>query len=226
MKKILVALLLVFPALAAASAPADNTFSALSVNRLGVYGGMGIHLVSASSIVKYVNTLAGPADRADDWGTAIEFFGGIELPVSPSWGVKLEHSYLFKSYSVAVGGYSDQLQYNVQAPMLMAQYVVPGKGYFLKFSGGGGYHWGTVTPPKSIYVVSTIFRAQGVGLRVEAEGQTAFDAHLYGYISGTLGAEFMGKAKADDGRILTNGSVTASINYVSVGLRFGLMYYF
>ena len=196
-----------------------------SENRIGVYGGMGIHVLSAQSIVDYLNALPTSSTRIDNWGTAVEFFGGVEIPVSPLWAVKVEHSFLFKSYTIDAGTYNEDLHYDVQAPMVMVQYVIPGKGYFVKFSGGGGYHWGTVTPPK-LYGVTTNYRATGPGMRAEAEGQTAFDAHLFGYISASLGAELLGKVKSADGQELWNGGGTVSLNYFNVGVRFGLMYYF
>ena len=107
--------------------------------------------------------------------------------------------------------------------MLMAQYVIPGKGYFLKLSGGGGYHWGEVTLPTQITTTETTYRASGIGMRIEAEGQTAFDAHLFGYISGSLGFEALGKVTSAEGLEPIRGTI--SLKYVSAGVRFGLMYY-
>ncbi len=224
MKTIVAILIIVCSAGAFGKQPSKNgVVTVESVNSIGGYGGMGIHIMSAPSIVKYIN--AEGVGRVDDWGTAVEFFGGIEIPVNGSWAVKLEHTFLFKSYTLGDGTYSKALHYDVQAPNIMAQYVIPGKGYFVKCSAGGGYHWGTLTPPK-LYGVETLFRASGVGMRAEAEGQTAFDAHLFGYISCSLGFEALGKVTSAEGRELMNGSGTVSLNYVTAGVRFGLMYYF
>jgi hypothetical protein len=226
MKIIIAAVFLVCPLFAAGEkSPRNATIPSESENGIGVYGGMGIHLVSAPSIVRYVNASAQSSGTTDDWGTAIEFFGGMEVPILRSWAVKLEYSFMFKSYTLAAGSYSQDLRYDVQAPMIMAQYVLPGKGYFLKFSGGGGYHWGTVIPPKT-YGVETRYTAKGPGVRMEAEGQTAFDTHLFGYMSGTVGYEFLGKVTSERGQELANGGGAVSINYLAAGVRFGLMYYF
>lgn len=197
-----------------------------SVNSMSVYGGMGIHLVSAPSIVRYINASPFSAERADAWATAIEFFGGVEAPVSRSWAVKGEYSYFFKSYTVSAGTSGDGLHYAVNAPMALVQYVMPGKGYFIKLNAGGGYHWGTVTPPNNIYAAEPAYKASGPGFRLEAEGQTAFDAHLFGYFSATADAEFLGTVHSDGGRELTNGGGPVSLNYFAAGVRFGLMYYF
>jgi len=196
-----------------------------SVNSSGLFVGMGVHLISAPSVVRYVNAAMRTEDGADDWGTAVEFFGGLEVPVDASWALKAEYSYLFKSYTIDIAAYSGGLQYSIQAPSIMLQYVYPGKGFFLKGGVGGGVHWGTVTPPKE-YGVTTSYTASGPGFRIEAEGQTAFDTHLFAYMSGTIGAEFLGTVVSDAGRELNNGSGTVSLNTVTAGVRFGLMYYF
>lgn len=195
-----------------------------SKNRIGAYTGMGIHIISASSIVKFINAEGPASGQVTEWGTAIEFFGGIEFPVSNSWALKVEHSYIFKSYTLDVGMWNKELHYNLHAPMLMAQYVIPGKGYFVKLSGGGGYHWGTVTYPPPITGV-LVYRAHGLGMRAEAEGHTAFDANLFGYISASIGFEALGKVKSDSGLNLINPSGIVSLNCMSAGIRFGLMYY-
>jgi hypothetical protein len=217
-------IVLLFPLLAAAHPPSNSgTAVAVSENTVGIYGSMGVHLLSDASVVNYINQNGLASSLVPSWGTAIEFVGGVEIPVSRSWGVKVEHSYLFKSYTLYNVGASNDFHYNVQAPTLMLQYVIPGKGFFVKFSGGGGYHWGALTSPDRI-AGETTYHASGLGIRGEAEGQTAFDEHLYGYIGGVIGVEELGRVTSPGGQDPPYGAV--SINYITVGLRFGLMYYF
>lgn len=228
MKKFALIMFGVLPALCWAqqrqtSSPADQD----TVNRVSIYGGMGIHGTDAPGIEDYLSSVNRTVSHALSFATTIEFFGGIELPLSRSWALKAEHAYLFKSYTLDPTTYgTDNLKYNVQAPMLMAQYVIPGRGYFFKFGAGGGYHWGTIDVHQSTNGQDILYKAHGVGMRAELEGQTAFDRHLFGYFSGTLGFEELGKAATDDGLYLTSASGAVSLNYFTAGIRFGLMYYF
>ncbi len=226
MRICLLAIVFAIPLFAAPKQGTKNGQAAVeSINTFGWYAGMGVHLISAPSIVTYVNHMTQTTSAADDWGTAVEFFTGLEFPVASSWGVKAEYSYLFKSYTIDVAAYSGGLEYHVNAPTVMLQYVFPGKGFFLKAGAGGGYHWGTITPPKQ-YGSQVVYTASGPGFRIEAEGQTAFDEHLFGYISGTLGAELLGDVVSNSDQKIVNGEEFVSLNYVTAGVRFGLMYYF
>lgn len=225
MKTIIAALLFAAPAFLAAqpgSVPARE-----SVNRPGIYAGMGVHVVYEPSVVDYLNSISQSAAAVGGAATAVEFFAGGEMPVSPSWAVKAEYALLFKSYTLdaTILGRTD-LRYDVHAPTLMAQYVMPGNGYFIKFGAGGGYHWGTVQVTTSVYGQETVYSAHGIGGRVEAEGQTAFDEHLFGYISASAGFEAMGRATSDAGGALSTGDGSVRLNLMTAGIRFGLMYYF
>jgi hypothetical protein len=228
MKKAISVLMILVPVFCAAQQNGNNAMVAhQSMNQLGIYAGMGINATYDPSVVDYLKVMDQSSSQVSTVATAVEFFGGFEVPVSPSWALKAEHSYLFKSYTLdATSLGREDLRYDVQAPSLMAQYVIPGKGYFIKFGAGGGYHWGKVTVNTSIYGQQTVYTAHGIGGRAEAEGQTAFDEHLFGYISLSLGFEAMGKVKSDDGYQLSTGSGSVALNYMTAGLRFGLMYYF
>ena len=102
-------------------------------NTFALFGGMGVHMVAAPDIVEYINTITTFSQRVEDFGTAVDFFGGIEFPLTKDWGIKLEHSYLFKSYSVPgnLGGTYD-FYYSIQSPSILVQKVISGKGFFLK----------------------------------------------------------------------------------------------
>lgn len=230
MKKKFVVMMLILPICClAAQKPKNGVTEPESVNRFGIYGGMGVHGTDAPSIVDHLNTAYGSSLLVGRFATSIEFFGGCEVPVNRSWAVKAEYSLLFKSYTLTgtTYGYGDvDLRYNVQAPTIMAQYVIPGAGYFIKLGAGGGYHWGTVSVKTAVNGQETFYNANGIGGRAEIEGQTAFDSHLFGYISGTVGFEALGKVKTDAGGELANGSGPVSLNYATAGVRFGLMYFF
>ena len=196
-------------------------------NGTAVFGGMGIHLVAAPSLTDYINRIAISTQRADDFVTAVEFFGGIELPINEEWGIKAEHSYLFKSYDVAAGAAGNyQLNYDVHAPSILLQRVYSGKGYFFKISGGGGYHFAHGNEKLSIAGLDNNFSAKGIGMRFEINGQTAFDEYLFGYISGVTGWEFLGALADEQKNKPAFFNEQKRLNYFFAGLRFGLIYYF
>lgn len=196
-------------------------------NTFSLYGGMGVKLGAAPAMVDYINTLADPSQRASEFATDVEFFGGAEFPLSDEWGGALEYAYLFKSYTLPTsnaGTYT--LFYNIHMPTAIAQYIIPGKGYFLKLGGGIGYHIGSVEQSNSVFGTDSTYTARGFGVKALAVGETAFDEHLYGYISGDLRWEYFGKLKNNNGNELRNLGQTASLSMFVVGLGFGLIYYF
>jgi hypothetical protein len=188
---------------------------------------MGVKLAADPTLVDYLNTLADPSQRVNDFATDIEFFGGVEFPVTNEWGGALEYSYLFKSYTLPTSNAgTTTLFYNVHMPTAMVQYVIPGAGYFVKFGGGMGYHVGSISQTNSLYGTDSTYTARGVGIKAEAVGQTAFDEHLFGYISGDMRWEFMGRAKNAAGNELRYSDRAASLSMFIVGVDFGLIYYF
>ena len=197
-------------------------------NTLSVFGGMGVSMVSASDVVEYINSVSTFAQRVNDYGAAVDFFGGFEIPIDDEWGLKIEHSYLFKSYTFdgnLNGTY--EFFYALQSPSVMIQKIITGKGYFVKVGAGGGYHFGTATQTISTFGTKTIYTTSGVGLKAEIVGQTAFGENLYGYIGGSLGYGFMGDLKDGDNKKLTapNSAKSVSLSYFYAGLRFGMSYY-
>jgi hypothetical protein len=198
-------------------------------NSLAFFAGMGIHMVAAPDIVEYINTVTTFSQRVDDFGTVVEFFGGAEFPVNKEWGIKFEHSYLFKSYTVPgnLGGTHD-LYYSVQSPSLLVQKTYSGKGYFFKIGAGGGYNFGYVSQKVSTFGITTEYTSRGLGLKAEAVGQTAFDENFFGYIGASLGWGFLGDLKDNKGFYLSapNSAARVSLRYFHAGLRFGVVQYF
>lgn len=199
----------------------ENTFS--------IVGGMGVQVVYAPDMIEYVNSIAAYTQQVDKVGAAVDFFCGIEIPIGEIWNVKIEHAYLFKSYSVLGNiGETNDFFYSVHTPYLILQKVFSGYGYVVKIGAGGGYHLGFVEHKVSTFGTTITYTARGIGLRSELVGQTAFDEHLYGYISGSIGGNFVGTLEDENGKALkfTNSTETVSLQYFQVGLRFGITYFF
>jgi hypothetical protein len=197
-------------------------------NSFCLSAGMGVSLVAAPSVVDYLNSYTGGGLKVDDFGTGIMFFGASDIPLTPLWSVRAEYTYLFKSYTMdPIAGGPSNLFYSVHAPSLLAQYVIPGKGYFLRFSGGGGYHFGFLNEKKVSPAFSDRwYRVSGIGFKFEATGQTAFDDNLYGSIAAMLQWELLGSLKNGSGIIPKYQGNEVSLSLFAVGLNFGLSYYF
>ena len=199
-------------------------------NSFAVFGGMSINAVAASDIVDYINSVSTYAQRIDNFASAVDFFGGIEFPVGDKWGIKLEHTYLFKSYTIlGNAGETYDFFYSVQAPSVLVQKIITGEGYFVKFGAGGGYHFGSAEQKISTDGTTSDYTAKGIGLKAEAVGQTAFDENFFGYIGGHLGWEFLGELHNAAARQTlsqpNDGSHAVKLNYFFAGIRFGVIYY-
>lgn len=193
-------------------------------NTFAVVAGMGVNLVNAPEVVEYINSNAAYGQTVDDFATGVDFFGGVEFPLSGEWGLKIEHTYLFKSYNfLSRSGATHEFFYAVHAPSVIIQRVIGGKGYFVKMGAGGGYHVGIGTETISTFGTSTEYTASGAGVKAEIVGQTAFDENFYGYIGGQLGWEWLGEFSE---RETTVSLVrTKELRYFFAGLRFGVTYY-
>jgi hypothetical protein len=198
-----------------------------SLRTLGVGGGLGVTLIDAADVVDYINLQYQPTSKLQDFTPASEFFGSGEIRISESWGVKLEYSYLLKSYSVPQPFGADySFSYGVHMPLLMAQYLVSGRGYAFKFGGGAGYHVAKFSEDASV-LVSDSFTSKGVGLKIEAEGNTEFDDHLFGLITVDVRDDLMGEFRnsKDAAMMIPVLNKPATMDFFSLGVKFGLIYY-
>jgi hypothetical protein len=142
--------------------------------------------------------------------------------------VKLEYSYLLKSYSVPQQVGSDlSISYGIHMPCVVLQHVLSGRGYLLKLGGGLGYHVAHFTQEGSYFLPDT-YTSKGLGIKIEAEGNTEFDEHLFGLIAVDVREDLMGDFRNPVGRTLAIPvkNTQASMSFFSVGLKFGLTYYF
>jgi hypothetical protein len=200
-----------------------------SANSVALFAGMGINIVRSAGVVDYINSTAFFSQRVSDWGTAVDFFGGIEFPISDSWGIMIEHSYVLKSYTFEANYGTYDITCTVQAPTISLEKVYTGKGYFFKYGAGVGPRFGFLSQKVSYGGTETDYTTTGFGLKTEIVGETAFDKNVFGYIAGDMGYDVFGKigsnipsANADVSRL----SSEVSMNYFYAGLRFGIMYYF
>ncbi len=195
--------------------------------KIGVSGGLGVAVVVATDMVDYMNLTFNPQPKIDDFTTAAEFFGAGDIRLSEDWNLKLEYAYLLKSYNVpGLFGPDFVISYSVHMPTAILQRVIEGKGYIVKFGGGIGYHFGHATTDLTPFVDN--FSANGIGLKIDAEGDTQFDEHLYGYVGADIRDEILGELHDDTGKGLAIPGTgrNAKLGFISLSLKFGLTYFF
>lgn len=203
---------------------AQTTFS----QRFGAAGGMGITIVNATDVVDYINSVSG-STRQDDFTAAPEFFGSVAVRLSQDWGVKVEYAYLIKTYTVPIVGWGDfDYAYGIHMPTVLAQYLHTGEGYAFKFGGGAGYHVVSFTEEFRGAIKKNL-RSSGVGIKLEAEANTTLGGDLYAYLAGDFRTTLMSKLKDSGGATLpisSAGNKDARMNFFTLGLKLGLIYYF
>jgi len=194
----------------------------------GISAGIGVTMVLAHDIVDYVNFRYAPASKLDDFSSAAEFYGAGEAQVSEAWGIRIEYAYLLKSYSVPQPQGPDFIfSYGVHMPMAVAQRIFRGEGYDFKFGGGLGYAVAQFSEEGSFYL-NDQYTSRGVGLKLTTEADTEFDEHLFGQIALDARKTFMTPFRRSDGTemMIPVRNRPATMNFFSLGLKFGLMYYF
>jgi hypothetical protein len=184
-----------------------------------ITGGLGVSAHADPSIINYINGLTEPApgQELSDFTTASEFFLVPEFQVSDEWSVGIEYSYLLKSYNV-IGSYQWDFSYYSQMTTLLAHYLVPGDGYWLKFGGGVGYALGNFKEQFVESGASESSKASGPAFKVEAVGNTKFDDHFWGSIGVDLRWVYAGNFKGN----LQSSASTPKLDFFSAGIKFGV----
>jgi hypothetical protein len=186
-----------------------------------ITAGLGVSAHSDPSIVNYINALTLPPldQRLSDFSSASEFFITPEMQINEEWSVGLEYSYLLKSYNVS-GALPWNFSYSVQMPTLLAHYLSPGDGYWLKLGGGLGYAFGNLSEQFVQSGAEESSKASGPAIKVEAVGNTKFDEHFWGSIGLDMRWVYAGSFK---GRV--QSSVPApKLDFFSLGVKFGVTY--
>ncbi|MBM4167577.1 MAG: hypothetical protein FJ215_00215 [Ignavibacteria bacterium] len=194
----------------------------------GITLGMGVGAHAASSVTDYINAASLPPirDRLDDFHAVAEFSIVPEYQVTTDWSVALEYGYQIKSFSLvgSAGMGRSDFSYEVHLPTALAHYLISGEGYWLKLGGGVGYYFGGFD--QTLYGLNRTetFRAEGIGLKLEAVGNTKFDDSFYGSVGVDVRWIFGGQFKTPEGRVASVGSQTARFESFTVGLKFGVMF--
>jgi hypothetical protein len=199
--------------------PAGQNRSTLQLS-----AGLGIDGYSSNSLFSYINTLYGiPIDQQlHGLTTATEFFVIPEFQITDQWMAGFEYSYLLCSQTMN-GYYSGDVTESVHMPMAVAHYCLHGEGYWLKLGGGAGYNIGTLTQTITQGGTEQTFTAHGVGLKLDAVMNLAFDEHFFGMLSGDVRWS-IGNSFSYHGTDAVYQSISPQLNFITVGIKLGIMY--
>jgi hypothetical protein len=195
---------------------------------LGISAGMGVSAHSAPAIVDYVNVVAQPVQRVDEFTTSTEFFVAPEIQINEDWSIALEYGYHLKSYGFDNPSGSGRVEFNhrVHLPTLLVHYLMPGEGYWFKVGGGLGYHSSSFEESYSSVNQRETYGGSGLAAKIEAVGNTAFDEHFYGTIGVDMRWVFGGVFKNEKGETPSYGGFSPRMSFFSAGLKFGIMVVF
>jgi hypothetical protein len=190
-------------------------------SKFDIAAGMGIKAITCMDVTDYLNSFP-VVDKENNFSTAAEFFISPELEISEGLGIKLEYSYLIKSFDKLISSGKLALSYEIHSPTIMAQYLIKGEGYFLKFGGGLGYYFGILNQ-KYTYINDNYY-SNGIGFKINADGHTTLGGNLFAIISVNIHGGFLGELKSkNDMPIDSRKKVT--LGFLGAGLNFGLAYY-
>ena len=195
-----------------------------------VASGIGINLVDAPSLVDFFNSITTTGKRISTFNSAFEFFGAVGYRLSPMWSIKLEYSYLFNSINISNSDYENyENSYSVHMSTVLIQRYIGEKDSPFRVGAGFGYRYSTFNY-KLVGGFDQNYYSKGIGVKAEAELHTPFGDGLFGYITGDIGLNFMTDFKDNDGQKLIyhpDGHIEKKVNmnFYSIGLKFGLIYY-
>ncbi|MEP0821898.1 MAG: hypothetical protein HRF44_03525 [Ignavibacterium sp.] len=187
----------------------------------GISASLGVDLLSAPAIADYLTIIAGPAERVDEFTSAVEFAVAPEIRIVRDWSAGLEYAYLVKSYSLQSSGGSSNVSLRVHLPSLCVHYVFRDERTRIKIGGGAGPVLGTMEEQLFGSTVGRTFRARGAGLKLEMAGSSKFDDHFFAHIS--VDMRWIGGGTFKEGAAEARFAGTAAdLDLFTVGLKFGV----
>ncbi|HAL55678.1 MAG TPA: hypothetical protein DCP63_04170 [Bacteroidetes bacterium] len=197
---------------------------------IGIAAGMAVGSHSATSLNDYINGAARPRldQQVGEFSTVVEFFVVPEVQITEDVSAELEYSLMLKSYSFDDrGGFSrSEFAYQVHLPSLTLHYLDIGEGYRLKFGGGLGYHFGRLSQSFAVFGGEEVFKASGLGIKLDAVGQTQLDETLYGVLGVDVRWDFLGSMRRGDGTDVIDRTTDSAVrmSFFSFGLKMGILF--
>ena len=192
--------------------------------------GMGAGIHSAPSLVDFISSYGttSSGERLDEFSSMVEFYIAPAVRVEPQWSVGVEYALLLKSHTVGNSSSSSgaEFSYLVHMPTAIVHYIIDEPAYNLRFGGGAGYHLATLTQTLRVFGAEEQFSASGVGVKLEAVGNTKFDDTFYGNIGVDMRWDFLGSLKNAAGVPAYNRATNAeaTMRFFSLSLKFGVLF--
>ncbi len=215
-----------FISFAHARPPGESTWP--DVPKTGIGAGMTVCGIDAKELTDFIN-LSARSQTIGNWNVAGEFFIAPEFHLSSDMSLKIEYAYLLNSHSIDdpdnVG--KIDFSYGVHMPSVIVQYLFIGaQGYFLKFGGGVGYYFATLEEKFPSYLGSMRSSANGIGVKLDISGQTPLGEHVYLIIGAGLRFSFVGNYSGGIFDEPSTSNRLVSMNFISIGVTLGFIYYF
>lgn len=187
---------------------------------------MGINGISSSSLRNYINNnFASSQQQIAAFNTAISFSGEYGYLLKPDFQLGVEYDMMLNSFTIPYQTGDYEISYTIQAPSILAYYVLAGPGYKLKIGGGAGPRFASVgekIPPLRDIVTYT---STGFGVLAKAEGLTTLGGNFYAYIGGDLRLDFAGDPKKNGISISDKvNTEKVTMTSISAGLKLGISY--
>lgn len=194
-----------------------------------VKGTMGINFLSIPSVQDYINENFAPSGSLlGTFNSAIIFTGEAGMFLSKSFVLGIELPYQIYSYTENVGLGQYELAYNSFLPSMMAYYVLMGNGYNIKFGGGAGVRFVSVTESKKWQGTEDSFSAVGFGGLLRVEANTALSENVYANLGLDMRYDINGEPENSDGKTLVNNVKGENVNFdtFALGVKLGISYLF
>ena len=204
-------------------------FSEFSLAQIELKGTMGINFLSFPSVQDYINENYAPSDALlGTFNSAVIFTGEVGTFVNKSFKLSVEIPYQIYSYTENIGPGQYELTYNSLLPSVMAYYVLLGNGYNIKFGGGAGVRFISVTESKKWQGTEDSFSSVGFGGLIRAEANTALAENVYANLGFDLRYDINGEPENSNGNTLVNNVKGENVNFdtFSLGVKLGISYLF
>lgn len=189
---------------------------------------MGINFISIPSVTDYLNQSNLSSSEIGTFSSAVIFTGEFGQFISRSFELGIEIPYQIYSYNSNVGLGQYDLTYNSILPSVMAYYALVGEGYNLKFGGGVGPRFVSITESKKWQGSEVDYSSTGFGVVVRAEGNTRLGENLFANIGVDVRYDVNGEPSDNDGNTIINNVLNENVNFdsFSVGVKLGVSYLF
>lgn len=205
------------------------TLTGTGFSQYAARAGMGITYIDIPSLVDYLNnqSIAPSNQQVGIFSSAVTFSAEADYILNPKHEIGIEAAYLINSYNFNEDLGIYKLNYGIFMPSVIYYYVIRDKGYNLKFGGGVGIRFVSLTEQWPATPSGQNYSSSGFGFLIRADGNTILSRNLFVNIGFDARYDFNGKPKDGNNYLVNkNNDQVVSFNSFSAGVRLGVTYYF